>query len=176
MSGKIKRRVCERETKDQFVLQILTVMWGLELWGWEREIKGYWWSHWGPPGPSRWPSDSSSARWCSSPARHDSPEDAAINRHSLTTDTMQTLCSDSSFSLPRQNSTTLWSLKIWHVGGKAVKPGRQSPDVQMMSETEFVARNKWTTTKRFIKDWFNEADLLISTLLYSRNTVFSYDN
>lgn len=126
-------------------------------------VKGYWWSRWGPPGPSRWPSDSSSARWCSSPARHDSP-DQHSNQQTLTdyrydANIVLRLCA-SSFSLPLQNSTTLFSLKIWHVGGKALKPGRQSPDVQMMSGTEFVVRNTWTTTKRFIKYWFNEADLL----------------
>lgn len=132
MSGKIKRRVCERETKDQFVLQIPTVMWGLELWGWEREIKGYWWSHWGPPGPSRWPSDSSSARWCSSPARHDSPEDAAINRHSLTTDTMQTLCSDSVRAAFHSHDRILQLCDRWKFGMWEVKLWNQA-DVQVLT-------------------------------------------
>lgn len=44
--------------------------------------KGYWWFHWGPPGPSLWPSDSFSVHWHSSPAHLDSPE--TTNRNVLT--------------------------------------------------------------------------------------------
>lgn len=100
-------------------------------------LKGYWWFHWGPPGPSLWPAGSSSAHWHSSPAHHDSPE---TTEHALTIYTVYTVYSASlqadSDSFQPHNSpervSQLLADKNWRCGWwfRGLNPGYE-PDIKM---------------------------------------------
>lgn len=144
MSGKTTTRVCERETKDLFVIKILTVMWRREPWGWgERDFASVKRILMVSLRSSR--SQSMALRQflsslvlqsSSSRLTWEHSDQQTLTHHRYDINIVLRLCA-SSFSLPLQNSTTSRSLKIWHVGGKGLKPddehSKQSPDVQMMS-------------------------------------------
>ncbi len=148
-------------------------MWRCGLRGWGKEIfcclKGYWWFHWGPQGPSLWLSDSSSVHWYSNPAHRDSPEATETGfvhspyKHSTQPPCEQIFIPTTQFSREAMCFFHKFMSRNWRCGWwfRGLKPGYrhciQSPNVRcMLSELVYIqdlshGRKEWTEWEHLIQ-------------------------